>query len=190
MGWLTRIFGAKHQPAAPPARPALPAASRLAIYNQLLAELVAEPALRATVYAAVARAFADPQSFYDEHHEYTLAMRGLTFPRHAALTPKFVLIDMLCSHNLLAEVDWKEAEDEIRQQVRAIMQARQYPVVVSIEEQYEDEPTHEVIYLLDHEELGPNGYSLQTLDIQADSYVFTIVRQEAAARVQELFRQL
>jgi hypothetical protein len=189
--WFARIFGAGHQPAAgQPAPLGLPNAAQLVVYNQLIDQLVAEPALRATIYAAVARAFANPQSFYDEHQKYTLAIRGLTFAKHAALTPKFVFIDTLCAHNLMAEVDWKEEEGEIRQQVRAIMQARQYHVVISAEEQYEDEPTYEVIYLLDHEELGPDGYSLQTLDIQSDSYVFTIVRRQEATRVQELFRQL
>jgi len=55
-----------------------------------------------------------------------LSERGLTFPDKANLTAKFVLVDTLIDNDQMAEVDWKEDEEEIRFAINCILNAKDY----------------------------------------------------------------
>jgi hypothetical protein len=186
MGFFSSFFGRRERQSSDTARQPT---AELPAYNQLINSIVSPENLQSKLLTDVTRAFEAPQSFY-EATEYVLAQRGLTYPQDAALTPKFVFIDTLIDHQQMAEVDWKEAEDEIRAQIRQIMAAKQFPISIASEEQYENKPTHEIIELIDEQELTPIGYSLQVLDIHSDSYVFTIVPLSQAEEIAALFAQL
>jgi hypothetical protein len=194
MGFFSNFFSKREQhPSAAQPQPAARAdgpTAELSVYNQLVTAIVFSDTLRRETLARVTRAFEAPRSFYDENARYVLAERGLYYPQSAALTAKLVFIDTLMEHQQMAEVDWKEDEAEIRACIRMIMQAKQFLISIAAEEQYSDEYTHEVIELIDEDELMPAGYSLQMLDINSDSYVFTIVPLTQAETVAALFAKL
>ena len=160
------------------------------LYFQLLEILVSSNSARDQLKREIIKAFDEPESFYDADGEYELAIRGLRFSKDADATPKFVFIDKLIEEELMAEVDWKEEEAEIRRWVIAIMKVKSFPFSVSEEDQYEDMSTDAVIQMMNDDELIPNGYSLQILDIQSDCYVFTIVPAEDSKTIKELFAEL
>lgn len=90
----------------------------------------------------------------------------------------------------MAEVDWKEKEDEIRLAIIRILTAKKYSFKLSDRAIYSDNDTFEIIELIEQEELIPVGYCLDIIDIDSDSYVFTIIQLSNQEEVSNLFGQL
>jgi len=131
-----------------------------------------------------------PEAFFDTDGAFILSDRGLTYPKALPLDPKFVLVDTLMEHDLMAEVDWKSAEDEVRFSINQILKAKGYDFSIAEEDGYEGKDTYETIAQINDNELQTAGYSLEILDIDSDSYVFTIVPTTQQASVAALFDRL
>lgn len=160
-----------------------------AFYAELVGAITESDALKADLKSKLKKAFDDPKSFFDEHDEFSLSSRGLTYPADVAKTQKFVLIDTLIENDQMAEVDWKEAEDEIRFTINRILKVKNYDFHLSEEDKYE-ESTFEIIESINSDELLQAGYSLEILDIDSDSYVFTIVPLSKQKEVTRMFEKL
>lgn len=162
----------------------------LELYEKLVDAIAVSAEVQIRLKTALKEAFENPRSFYDEDEKYVLAWRGLTFSRHAHLTQKFVLIDKLIEANQMAEVDWKEDEEEVRDWINKILETKKYDFKLSGEIKYEDEETFEMLNLINDDELKTNGFCLEILDIDSDGYVFTIVPLDQKKLVAEMFARL
>lgn len=161
------------------------------LYTQLIDILVTDSSRQSSLKELIARAFADPQSFYDEDYEFTLSDRGLTYPKDSKLTPKFVLIDTMMEYNQMAEVDWKEEEENIRFAVSRIIKAKRYLILFSEANKYNDETNASLlIEYINERELKPAGYALLILDIDSDSYVFTVIPDHQQETATDIYRKL
>lgn len=160
------------------------------LYEQLVDIIVVSETLKSDLKIKLKQALENLQLFYDDQDEFILSERGLTFPDDRLLTPKFVLIDTLIDKNQMAEVDWKEDEEEIRFAINSIISAKKYSIHLSDKTIYDNEDTSEIIALIDKEELQPLGYGLKILDIDSDSYVFTVVPLSKQEEVSDFFAQL
>ena len=162
-----------------------------AFYENVIHTIAVSETLKDKLLRKVRQAFDHPESFFDEKGEYLLAARGLSLKAHKALLPKIAFVDILLNHNEMAEVDWKETEQEVRYWIIALLAAKNYPGSLSNEEKYgRNVHTGEVLDLINQNELKPLGYALEILDIDSDSYVFTIVPLHRQEEVQEMFRVL
>lgn len=157
-----------------------------ALYEETVNHIAVSETLQNDLKLKLKQAFEDPKSFYDDDNEFILSERGLTYPDDVALTPKFVLIDTMEDEDQMAEVDWKEDEDKIRFAINAILEAKNY-ATISNDVKYDDSETSDILNLINDNELKSAGYSLEILDIDSDSYVFTIVPLENHQNVSELF---
>jgi hypothetical protein len=162
----------------------------LKLYMELIESIAVSEKLQADLKLALEEAFENPQSFYDQDGEYLLAWRGLNFSESSRLTPKFVLTDKMIEANQMAEIDWKEDEAEIRPIINQILRAKNFDFNISVEMKYENEDTFKILDLINGNELKANGYSLKCLDIDSDSYVFTVVTADQEKRVTEMFEKL
>lgn len=192
MGFFSKLFGQKNQnEKAQTVTPNSTAdeQSDLKTYEKIVHQIVVSEVLQNDLKLKLKQAFENPNSFYDENDEFILSDRGLTFPNDTAVTPKFVLIDTLIDHHQMAEVDWKEDESEIRFAINRILKAKNY-TTVSEELKYDNLDTSEIINKISDNELKPMRYSLEILDIDSDSYVFTVVPLEKHQVVSALFSEL
>ena len=193
MGLFSKLFGRKseNKSASELTRSAVSqkTSADLKMYEEIVNHIVVSEALQTSLKIKLKQAFEDPKSFYDDDNEFILSERGLTYPNDVALTPKFVLIDTMEDEDQMAEVDWKEDEDEIRFAINRIMKAKNYTTVLEALK-YNILDTPEVLSKINDDELKPMGYSLEILDIDSDSYVFTIVPLEKHQQVSELFSNL
>lgn len=193
MGLFSKLFGQKENKAKEllkkdNAKPiAVSIKSNFEFFEKVVDNIVVSETLQKDLKIKLKQAFENPKSFYDDNNEFILSERGLTFPQDTLLTPKFVLVDTLQENEQMAEVDWKEEEEEIRFAINAIIKAKNYNIKLSDGTKYDDNDTFEIIELIDKEELNPLGYSLQILDIDSDSYVFTIVPLEKQQEVETMF---
>ncbi|MNK15420.1 hypothetical protein D3C87_335580 [compost metagenome] len=160
-----------------------------ALYEETVNQIAVSEVLQNDLKLKLKQAFEDPKSFYDDDNEFILSERGLTYPADVALTQKFVLVDTMRDENQMAEVDWKEGEDEIRFAINAILEAKNY-TTISNDLKYDDSETFDILNLINDNELKSIGYSLEILDIDSDSYVFTIVPLEKHQEVAILFSKL
>lgn len=160
-----------------------------ALYEETVNHIAVSETLQNDLKLKLKQAFEDPKSFYDDDNEFILSERGLTYPDDVALTPKFVLIDTMEDEDQMAEVDWKEDEDEIRFAINAILEAKNY-ATISNDVKYDDSETSDILNLINDNELRSAGYSLEILDIDSDSYVFTIVPLENHQNVSGFFLKL
>ena len=181
MGFLSNFFGRKQNNRINP---------DLALYQEVVNHIVFSETLKSDLKANLKQAFEDPKSFYDDHNDYILSERGLRYPEDALLTPKFVLIDTLVDNGQMAEADWREEESEIRIYLNEIRLAKEFDFTLSDDELYEGYDTNEIIKLIDEKELSTQGYSIELLDINSDSYVFTIVTLNNKQEVKMLFEKL
>lgn len=186
MGLFSKLFGQKNQDEKAQNVNDEP---DLKTYENVVHQIAVSESLQTDLKLKLKQAFENPNSFYDENDEFILSDRGLTFPDNTALTPKFVLIDTLIDHDQMAEIDWKEDESEIRFAINRIMKVKNY-MTVSEELKYDSLDTSEVLSKINDDELKPVDYSLGILDIDSDSYVFTIVPLEKHQQVSELFSNL
>lgn len=194
MGFFSKLFGSrdnKHPlPGSNTAPPASATKPDYTFYKNVATMLVSDTILLTALNNLLKKAFEDPESFFDDDGEFTLSDRGLTYPEALPLVPKFVLIDTLMEHNLMAEVDWKEEEAEVRFAVNRILKAKNYSFTLSEADRYIGEQTFEVIELINDNELQTAGYSLEMLDIDSDSNVFTIVPVDRQTAVAAMFTRL
>lgn len=193
MGFFSNLFGqkSKDETTSNATNKSLADNTKLdfALYEETVNHIVVSEALQKDLKLKLKQAFEDPKSFYDDDNEFILSERGLTYPADVALTQKFVLIDTLQDEHQMAEVDWKEGEDEIRFAINAILEAKNY-TTISNDVKYDDSETFDILNLINDNELKSIGYSLEILDIDSDSYVFTIVPLEKYQEVTILFSKL
>lgn len=196
MGFFDRLFGRNkgskpaQQPEPRPVPVTEPVITGLALYEKVVDLITVSGELRADLKSKLKEAFEHPASFYDDMNEFILSERGLTYPEDSSKTPKFVLIDTLIEYHEMAEVDWKECEEEIRFSLTTIISAMEYNLEFTLEDRYEGSHTYEVLEQIDRLELQPGGYALAILDIQSDCYVFTVVPLNKRDEVVSLFDQL
>lgn len=181
MSFLSNIFGREKKD-----KPS----SDLAVYEAIIDQITISNTLRSELKAKLKQAFEDPKSFYDENNEFILSERGLTYPKDASVTPKYVLVDTLQDNGEMAEADWKEDESEIRILLAEISMAKNYAITISDDDQYEDAETDEVFKCIDERELKPQGYSIVLLDIDSDSFIFTIVPTTIEKEVKAMFEKI
>ena len=146
------------------------------IYEKLIDIIVVSETLQSELKIKIKEAFDNPKSFYNDTNGFILSERGLTFPKDTLLTPKFVLLDILQDNDQMIEVDWKEDEEEIRFALNKIIKAKNYNFTLGNNSIYDNNDTFEIIKLIDKKELNPFGFSLEILDIDSDSYVFTVIQ--------------
>ncbi len=194
MGFFSKLFGArdnKHPlPATGKALQAAATKPDYKLYEALSTVLVIDDALHRELLLQIKKAFEAPESFFDAAGEFMLSDRGLSYPKALPLVPKFVLIDTLMEHDLMTEIDWKSDESEIRFAINRVLKAKDYHFSLAEESRYEGKHTYETIELINSNELQTAGYSLEILDIDSDSYVFTIVPTAQQATVAALFARL
>lgn len=181
MGFLSNIFRQKPQEKS---------TCGLALYEKVVDHIVISDDLKRELKAKLKQAFENPKSFYDDNNEFILSERGLLYPKDALLTPKFVLIDTLQDKGQMAEVDWKEEESEIRSFLNKIRMTKNYDFTLSGDDVYKGYDTDEILRSIDKKELQTQGYSIEVLDINSDSYVFTIVPLRDKQEVKMLFEKL
>ncbi|GLY39908.1 hypothetical protein Amsp01_059310 [Amycolatopsis sp. NBRC 101858] len=129
--------------------------------------------------AARAAAALDDQDAYLREHADRLDDRGIDEP--FPLLPWIALVDALTEHGLLAEVDWKEAPDEIAGQLRALRSApRADELWTSLGES--ELPTYEFLETAG-DRLRETGTALAVLDIESDCYPLVLL---PAARAGDL----
>lgn len=113
----------------------------------------------------------DDAGAYVAEHADRLDNRGIDEP--FPLLPWIALIDALADHGLLAEVDWKEAADEIAGQLRALGSAPSADELWTSLAQSEL-PTHEFLETAGGRLLG-TGTALAVLDIESDCYPLVLL---------------
>lgn len=100
------------------------------------------------------------------------------------------MIDTLLGNGEMVEADWKDQEYEIRTLLHEIRIVKNYNFTISDDDLYEDHEVEEILKLIDEKELQPQGYSIEILDINSDSYVFTIIALADKEEVKNSFAQL
>ncbi len=180
MGFLSNIFGRK------PNSKSFPGS---AFYEEILNLIVISDTLKRDLKEEIKQAFENPKSFYDENSKFILSDRGLTYPKDALLTPKFVLIDTLQDNGQMAEVDWRGEESEVRLLLNEMRMAKNYDFILSDDDLYEGCDTGEIIELIDEKELKPQRYSITLLNINSDCYIFTVVPLDIKQKVEILFEK-
>ncbi|WP_326953945.1 DUF6630 family protein [Amycolatopsis sp. NBC_01286] len=122
------------------------------------------------VRARAAAAHDDPEAYLREHGD-SLDDRGIDTP--IPELPWIALVDALADHGLLAEVDWKEAPDEIVGRLRALRSAPAGDAAwASLAEA--DLPTFEFLELAGGQ-LAAAGTALAVLDIESDCYPLVLL---------------
>lgn len=120
----------------------------------------------------------DPGAYLLEHAD-RLDDRGIDepFPGLAWIA----LVDALADHGLLAEVDWKEAPDEIAAQLRALRSAPRADELWTSPAESEL-PTYEFLELAGNR-LHGTGTALAVLDIESDCYPLVLLPAARAGDV-------
>ncbi|WP_328456554.1 DUF6630 family protein [Amycolatopsis sp. NBC_00438] len=123
-----------------------------------------------------AAAHDDPDAYLREHAD-SLDERGIDEPLPELAW--IALVDALADHGLLAEVDWKEAPDEIVGRLRALRSApAEDSAWASLAEA--DLPTFEFLELAGGQ-LAATGTALAVLDIESDCYPLVLLPHARAA---------
>jgi hypothetical protein len=194
MGLFSKLFGGKQKIESGNEIPAKPGTLQsglidLQFYEHVVDHIADSKELQEELKAMLKQAFDNPRSFYNASGDFILSERGLTYPGHSHLTRKFVLVDKMISAGQMIEVDWKEQETEIRHWIIAIAKKKGYDLPLSIENKY-GRDTFQVLCLINDKELEPMQYCLEILDIDSDSYVFTIVPLDKKQLVRNFFDKL
>jgi hypothetical protein len=184
MGFFANLFSGQQRNDSP-----LAGQPDLDFYEKLVDNVAASDEFQIELKAALKMAFQDPKTFYDDSGEISLSDRGLNYLRDGSSTPKFVLIDKMLAVGQMAEVDWKEEEEEIRFSIIEIAKAKGYDMHISTDDTYSMD-TDKIIKSINDNEIKPLGYCLEILDINSDSYVFTIVPLDKQQLVRGMFDKL
>lgn len=196
MGFFSKLFGqqttdkpkSKSESVQP--LPVKTTKLNLEYYKGVIDTIVTSEGLKDDLNIKLKQAFENPKSFYNETNDFILSERGLTYPQNAAVTSKFVLVDTLIANDHMTEVDWKSSETEVRAAINHVLTGKNYSLSIPISNIFNKNDTFETIQAIDAEELRPAQYSLQILDIDSDSYVFTIVPLDKEQEVIEMFEKL
>ena len=191
MGFFSNLFGQNQNKKSETTNQAVLTKNKIdfEFYENVVENIVVSETLKSDLKTKIKSSFENPNSFYNERNEFILSERGLTYPKHKLLTPKFVLVDSLLEARQMTEVDWKEDEIEIRLWINEIAKTKGYKLNLPTDKKYGNE-TLDVIQNIDKHELRPLNYSLEILDIDSDSYVFTIIPLDRQKIVEELFAKL
>lgn len=194
MGWFSRFFGLdrngenKPQPSSPPTAPLTP--PDLEYYLGVVDSVVVSDSLMSALRESLERAFDDPGSIYEDGGDFNLSERGLTYPADAGLTPKYVFVDSLLDRDEMSELDWKAEEGDVRFALNHVLKARACGLQLSLDEQYDDADTYEVLEKIDEAELRPSGWALAFLDHDGDSYLITVVPLDRQQEIEAMFDRL
>jgi len=182
MGLFSKLFGRKQKKVF---------VNRLDLdfYEIVIDNIAVSDEFKVELKESLKIAFNDPKYYYDDSGDFSLSERGLRYPNDVSLTPKFVLVDKMLTVGQMTEVDWKEEEEEIRFSIIEIVKAKGYELHIATDDKYTLD-TDEIISSINDNEIQPFGYSLEILDINSDSYVFTIVPADKKQLVRELFNKL
>lgn len=129
----------------------------------------------------------DHPELYVEQWEDRLANRGIEEP-----IPELAwiaLVDALDEQGLVWEIDWKADVEDILFAVHSLLDRRGWlqPAADRQLEQAVRSGSHTYDHLCKfHESLRPHGIVLGNLDIDSDSYVLIVVREEEGEEVQQL----
>jgi hypothetical protein len=191
MGFFSNLFGQNQNKKLEATNQAVLTKNKIdfEFYEKVVENIVVSETLKSDLKTKLKSSFENPNSFYNDRNEFILSDRGLTYPKHKSLTHKFVLVDSLLEARQMTEVDWKEDEIEIRLWINEIAKTKGYKLNLPTDKKYGNE-TLDVIQNIDKHELKPLNYSLEILDIDSDSYVFTIIPLDRQEIVQDLFDKL
>lgn len=131
----------------------------------------------------VMNAHDDPDGYLRTHTD-RLDDRGIDEP-----IPELAwiaLVDALTDHDLLAEVDWKEAADEIVAQLRELRSSPAEPESWAwFAEVADDLPTYDFLERAG-DALRANGTTLAVLDIESDCYPLVLLPNSQADDLRQL----
>lgn len=142
-----------------------------------LAEVATLLAPNAPQVAERALAAHDDPDAYVRDHAGRLDERGIDEPFE--LLPWIALVDALTDHGLLAEVDWKEAPDEIAGRLLALRSAPAADELWKALAEL-DLPTYEFLEAAG-KQLLTTGTALAVLDIESDCYPLVLLPATHAA---------
>lgn len=154
-----------------------PATAREALLA--IADMLA-PGERAVV-DQVTSAHDDPEA-YVRAHAGRLAERGIDEPEPELAW--IALVDALTDHDLLAEVDWKEADADVVDQLRSLRSSPAKPRTWAWWPEHADNElsTYEFLQLAG-DRLLENGTALAVLDIDSDCYPLVLLPAERSAEL-------
>ncbi len=190
MGFFSKLFGQSNNDKIETHQLKNAAPPDFEFYEKLVDSIAVSEPLKADLKLKLKLSFDHPKAYYNNENEFILSERGLTYPESVSLTSKFVLVDTLLESNQMMEVDWKEEEEEVRYAVNKILETKAFNISISEECKNDEDDTLEILQLINSVELKPLGYALQILDIDSDSYVFTIVPLSLQAEVEAMFARL
>ncbi len=131
----------------------------------------------------VAAAHDDPDAYLRSHADQ-LEERGIDEP--IPNLAWIALVDVLTDRGLLAEVDWKEASDEVVSQLRALRSSpANAGAWVWLEDADVELPTFDFLELAGAG-LRDGGTALAVLDIESDCYPLVLLRADRADDLVEL----
>ena len=166
-------------------------AHSIELYEDIINSIAVSETLKNELKIKIKQAFENPEVFYNTKGKYILSERGIKYSDEGKFTPKFVLIDTLIDNDQMIEVDWEEAEEDVRYGLNKIIESKGYKFQISEDNLYdEDDETHEIIYSIDDEELQPLGYCIEMINIDSDSHILTIVPLSIQQKVKELLKKL
>ncbi|NUT51518.1 MAG: hypothetical protein HOV94_30110 [Saccharothrix sp.] len=129
----------------------------------------------------VAHAHDDPDGYLEAHAD-RLDERGIDEP-----VPELAwiaLVDALDDHDLLAEVDWKEAADEVVARLRTLRTSPAEPVWAWLERTPDELATYDFLEFAG-DRLRDTGTTLAVLDIESDCYPLVLLPNGDADAVVE-----
>jgi len=126
----------------------------------------------------VALAYDDPEGYVRAHADQ-LGERGIGEPEPELAW--IALVDALTDHGLLAEVDWREADADIVDQLRELRSSPAPESWAWWPEPNELE-TYEFLQLAG-DRLGAGGTALAVLDIESDCYPLVLLPAERGAEL-------
>lgn len=160
-------------------------------YEEVVDSVVSSERIKNELKIKLKESFENPKLFYNEKNKFKLSELGLVYPNDILLTAKFVLVDTLIANNQMAEVDWKASEDEVRSAINGIISAKRYDIDLEKGNRSAYKiNTFEIITSIDNEELKPSGFCLELIDINSDSYVFTIVPLDKCEVIKRMFEKM
>ncbi|MGW1409027.1 DUF6630 family protein [Streptomyces sp. NPDC002403] len=134
------------------------------------------------VVERVLRAHDDPEGYVRTHADQ-LAERGIDEP--VVNLAWIALVDALCDHRLLAELDWKVDPQEIRAQLRMLVSWPSVAPWVLFDADEMSLPTYEFLAACGRH-CRDVGAALAVLDIESDCYPVVCLRAPRAEELTEL----
>jgi hypothetical protein len=102
--------------------------------------------------------------------------------------PWIALVDGLGARGHLAEIDWKEDPDEIRDALDELLADDSFDWEWSEEEEVDEAPTEEFLQRVG-DRLHPKGIALAYIDIASDCYPLVLLDRKNVKAAQKLAQQ-